>query len=120
MIIFHYFLLSPFAGRLQRTYIFKCGSFVYSCFTWADPFVTAPSRSRNCPLILAFISSTALSDPSASHSSDLRFPVDFNTLYDWAANCGGAVTVILLVSYFYFSIFRGASTMGFAFSSPLF
>src|ERR687898_1992974 len=114
MIIFHYFLLSPFAGRLQRTYIFKCGSFVYSCFTWADPFVTAPSRSRNCPLILAFISSTALSDPSASHSSDLRSPVDFSTLYDCAANCGGTVTVSLKGSDFYCSIFWGASNIVFA------
>src|ERR687898_2017490 len=111
MIIFHYFLLSPFAGRLQRTYIFKCGSFVYSCFTWADPFVTAPSRSRNCPLILAFISSTALSDPSASHSSDLRSPVDFSTLYDWAANCGGTVTVSLAVSDLKGSILRSASAV---------
>src|SRR5918992_5161668 len=110
MMIFHYFLFSPFAGRLQRTYIFKCSSFDYSCFTWADPFVTAPRRSRNGPLILAFISSTALSDPSASHSSDLRSPVDFNTLYDCAANCGGIVTVSLTVSDFNGSILRRAST----------
>src|ERR687889_2887235 len=110
MMIFHYFLFSPFAGRLQRTYIFKCRSFDYSCFTWADPFVTAPSRSRNGPLILAFISSTALSDPSASHSSDLRFPVDFSTPYDWAANCGGTVIVSLTVSDLSGSILRSAST----------
>src|ERR687897_660135 len=116
MIIFHYFLLSPFAGRLQRTYIFKCGSFVYSCFTWADPFVTAPSRSRNCPLILAFISSTALSDPSASHSSDLRFPVDFNTLYDWAANCGGAAIFLFVGSLVHSTLFPWGSTRVLAWS----